>query len=154
MLKYNWKLSDSQPMQEIPLFLLQQELASRSVLLDLTFQDGGVTLTLVVDDTVPVHQECPCFAGSSVLSSSTGNNSETAGAPIPHHDAQRGRPYAAPNEDLTLAQVRHMKFMNIPMQTIADTIGVSRRTLFRRLQSINGKHLDENTPFSKWLEAE
>lgn len=143
MLKYKWKLSDSQPEQEIHLLQLQQALAVRSVFLDLAFQDGGIILTIAVDDTVPAPQKYPDIAavtdGSSMIS---------------HDDIHRGRPYATPSEDLTLGQVRHMRFMNVPMQTIADSLGVSKRTLYRRLQEINGKHLDENTPFSKWLEAE
>ena len=52
MLKYKWKLSDSQPEQEIPLLRLQQALAASSVFLDLAFQDGGIILTIAMDDTV------------------------------------------------------------------------------------------------------
>lgn len=143
MLKYKWKLSDSQPEQEIPLLRLQQALAASSVFLDLAFQDGGIILTIAMDDTVPAPQKHPDIAAVTDESSM-----------ISHDDIRRGRPYVTPNEDLTLGQVRHMRFMNVPMQTIADSLGVSKRTLYRRLQEINGKHLDENTPFSKWLDAE
>ena len=139
MLKYKWKLSYNQPEQEIHFLQLQQALAARSVFLDLAFQDGEITLTIAMDDKAPAPQKDPGPAGSSLL---------------PHDNIRKGRPYTAPNEDLTLAQVRHMRFINIPMQIIADTLGVSKRTLFRRLHDINGKHLDENTPFSKWMEAE
>jgi hypothetical protein len=40
--------------------------------------------------------------------------------------------------------------MGVPAETIAEEIGVSRRTLFRRLADVNGKDISPDTPFSQW----
>lgn len=61
-----------------------------------------------------------------------------------------GRPHARPVNDLTLGDILHKRFMNVPMESIASELGVSRRTLYRKLDAIYGKNIDENTPFSQW----
>ena len=49
---------------------------------------------------------------------------------------KRGRPTAAVKNDLTLARIHHMRFMNVPVETIAKEIGVSKRTFYRRWNQI------------------
>jgi hypothetical protein len=38
-----------------------------------------------------------------------------------------------------------------PAKDIAEEIGVSRRTFYRRFEQIKYKNLDPDTPFSKWI---
>ena len=64
---------------------------------------------------------------------------------------KRGRPAAAVKNDLTIARIHHMRFMNVPVETIAKEIGVSRRTFYRRWNQIAQLNLDPETPFSKWI---
>ena len=64
---------------------------------------------------------------------------------------KRGRPTAAVKNDLTLARIHHMRFMNVPVETIAKEIGVSKRTFYRRWNQIAQLNLDPETPFSKWI---
>ena len=45
---------------------------------------------------------------------------------------KRGRPAAVVKNDLTLARIHHMRFMNVLVKTIAKEIGDSRRTFYRR----------------------
>lgn len=80
--------------------------------------------------------------------SDCGRNEGTA---QPENDVvkQRGRPKSVPKNDITLARVHHMRFMGVPVRDIAEEIGVSRRTFYRRFEQIKYKNLDPDTPFSK-----
>ena len=64
---------------------------------------------------------------------------------------KRGRPAAAVKNDLTIARIHHMRFIYVPVETIAKEIGVSRRTFYRRWNQIAQLNLDPETPFSKWI---
>ena len=64
---------------------------------------------------------------------------------------QKGRPKSVPKNDITLARVHHMRFMGVPAKDIAEEIGASRRTFYRRFEQIKYKNLDPDTPFSKWI---
>ena len=61
-----------------------------------------------------------------------------------------GRPHVRPVTDLTLGEIHHKRFMNVPMESIASELGVSRRTLYRKLDTVHGKNIDASTPFSQW----
>ena len=64
--------------------------------------------------------------------------------------APSGRPRIEVNEDLTIGQVLHARFMNVPMTEIARTLGVSVRTLHRRWKAVTEAHLPPDTPYSQW----
>ena len=61
-----------------------------------------------------------------------------------------GRPRIAAKEDLTVAQVQHARFMQVPMAEIANTLGVSVRTLHRRWNAAMQAHIHPDTPYSQW----
>ena len=61
-----------------------------------------------------------------------------------------GRPRREAKEDLTVAQVLHARFMNVPMTEIAQTLGVSVRTLHRRWKTVTQAHIHPDTPYSQW----
>ena len=90
---------------------------------------------------------CPLVPGS--------DNRETGGQTRKDRpfvrSRKRGRPAAAVKNDLTIARIHHMRFMNVPVETIAKEIGVSRRTFYRRWNQIAQLNLDPETPFSKWI---
>ena len=132
MLVYKWALSASQPENEVRFMDLQYALYERSILINTSVEEGSPYITLYVDET-------------SSVSSRKKVNDNTA--------CKRGRKPKSPRNDLTLGQVRHMRFMEMPMKDIAFEIGISKRTLYRRLEQINGLNLPEDTPFSKWLES-
>ena len=53
-------------------------------------------------------------------------------------------------EDLTIAQIQHARFLNVPMTEIAQSMGVSVRTLHRRWKAAAEAHLHPDTPDSQW----
>ena len=59
-----------------------------------------------------------------------------------------GRKRAEPKEDLTIAQIYHARFMNVPMTEIAHALGVSVRTLHRRWKAALQAQLPSDTPYS------
>ena len=61
-----------------------------------------------------------------------------------------GRPRAEVKEDLTIAQILHARFMNVPFTDIAKSMGISVRTLHRRWKAVNDAHLHPDTPYSQW----
>ena len=61
-----------------------------------------------------------------------------------------GRPRAEVKEDLTIAQIQHARFMNVPMTEIAKSMGISVRTLHRRWKAVTEAHLHPDTPYSQW----
>lgn len=60
------------------------------------------------------------------------------------------RPRAEVKEDLTIAQIHHARFMNVPMTEIARSMGISVRTLHRRWKAAVEAHLPPDTPYSQW----
>ena len=61
-----------------------------------------------------------------------------------------GRPRAEAKKDLTVAQIQHARFMNVPMTEIAKSMGISVRTLHRRWKAANEANLHPDTPYSQW----
>lgn len=61
-----------------------------------------------------------------------------------------GRPRVEAKEDLTVAQIQHARFMNVPMTEIAESMGISVRTLHRRWKAAVEAHLHPDTPYSQW----
>ena len=61
-----------------------------------------------------------------------------------------GRPRTEVKEDLTIAQILHARFMNVPMTEIAKSMGISVRTLHRRWKAVTEAHLHPDTPYSQW----
>ena len=61
-----------------------------------------------------------------------------------------GRPRTEVKEDLTIAQILHARFLNVPMTDIAKSMGISVRTLHRRWKAATDAHLHPDTPYSKW----
>ena len=68
------------------------------------------------------------------------------------HDEARseGRPRAEVKEDLTIAQIQHARFLDVPMTDIAKSMGISVRTLYRRWKAVTEAHLHPDTPYSQW----
>ena len=61
-----------------------------------------------------------------------------------------GRPRIPSKKDWTIAQIQHARFLNVPMAEIAQSLGVSVRTLYRRWDAATKAHLHPDTPYSKW----
>ena len=61
-----------------------------------------------------------------------------------------GRPRAEVKEDLTIAQIQHARFLDVPMTDIARSMGISVRTLHRRWKAVTEAHLHPDTPYSQW----
>ena len=61
-----------------------------------------------------------------------------------------GRPNLQPVEDLTVDQIYHARFMNVPMTHIAKSMGISVRTLHRRWRKAMESHISPDTPYSQW----
>ena len=61
-----------------------------------------------------------------------------------------GRPRTEVKEDLTIAQILHARFLNVPMTDIAKSMGISVRTLHRRWKAAAEAHLHPDTPYSQW----
>ena len=61
-----------------------------------------------------------------------------------------GRPRSDVKEDLTIAQIQHARFLNVPMTDIAKSMGISVRTLHRRWKAAAKAHLHPDTPYSQW----
>ena len=145
MISYRWTLSAEQSLDKKAIFELQTHLAAVGVYLDLSLNDNAPQLLISVSENVLQEEE----SGDIVQSSS--DDEETLVSPaVPIPKKRRGRPQAAPINDITLEHVRHMRFMGVPAEEIAKEIGISRRTFFRILLQIEGKNLAPKTPFSKW----
>ena len=61
-----------------------------------------------------------------------------------------GRPRVEVKKDMTIAQIQHARFMNVPMTVIAESMGISVRTLHRRWKAVSEAHLHPDTPYSRW----
>ena len=61
-----------------------------------------------------------------------------------------GRPRKEVREDLTINQIRHARFLGVPMTEIAQSLGISTRTLHRRWKAVIEEHINPETPYSKW----
>ena len=63
---------------------------------------------------------------------------------------QTGRPRTPVLKDMTIADILHARFMNVPMTEIAKSMGISVRTLHRRWSSVTRKNIHPDTPYSQW----
>ena len=66
------------------------------------------------------------------------------------HATPTGRPRSEVKEDLTIAQIQHARFLDVPMADIARSMGISVRTLHRRWKTATEAHLHPDTPYSQW----
>ena len=134
MISYKWYLSPDQPFNKEELFKLQYCLHAAGILLDLSWDKGSPVMSISVPEGLMEKAD------------------EQPPADVPSGRCRkRGRPTAAVKNDLTLARIHHMRFMNVPVETIAKEIGVSKRTFYRRWNQIAQLNLDPETPFSKWI---
>lgn len=136
MESYRWILSPEQPPGNPGISNLQQKLASAGFLLDLSLRDGAVELSINVDDVPRTASPDPDVDPVR----------ETAQTPLP----RRGRHPSVPKNDITVSQVREMRSKGMVLDEIADHIGVSRRTFFRRWRELQGRDIDPEAPFSTW----
>jgi hypothetical protein len=144
MFSYHFNLSQEQPANKESLMHLQTYLAAFGVFLDLSWEEGTSRMSIFVSDkALEKKASCPAKQPPSVPNDGTGSVPDV---PV----KRRGRPAAHPKNDITLGHVYHLRFMGVPATAIAEEIGVSRRTLYRRLESINGKNISPDTPFSQW----
>lgn len=145
MISYNFILAPDQPLNKDPLYQLQACLASADIFLDLSWKDDTLQMTISISEDLLEKVTAKETDQSNV------EGEDSTEAELPREIKRRGRPAAKPKNDLTLGRVYHMRFLGVPAETIAEDIGVSRRTFYRRLALINGKNLSEDTPFSKWV---
>ena len=61
-----------------------------------------------------------------------------------------GRSRLPAAKDMTVAQIRHSRFLNVPMTDIAKSMGISVRTLHRRWRKAMESHIHPDTPYSQW----
>jgi hypothetical protein len=145
MISYSFTLSLEQPFNKKSLLKLQTSLANAGIYLDLSWKDEMPQLTISLSEEFLEKSE-------ETTTTSTPNDTDALPATIaPEGSKRRGRPLVQPKKDVTLGRVKHMRFLQVPDKTIADEIGVSKRTLYRRLNQINGKGLNDDTPFSQWI---
>ena len=148
MISYKWYLSPDQPFNKEELFKLQYCLHAAGILLDLSWDKGSPVMSISVPEgLMEKADEQPPTDVPSVFSAED-RPAEGKGS---GRCRKRGRPTAAVKNDLTLARIHHMRFMNVPVETIAKEIGVSKRTFYRRWSQIAQLNLDPETPFSKWI---
>lgn len=145
MFAYHFNLSQEQPANKESLLQLQTCLAAVGVFLDLSREAGNSRMSIFIsDEALEKEVSSRMKQTPSVLN---GGNGSVPDEPV----KRRGRPEARPTNDLTLGHVNHMRFMGVPAETIAQEIGVSKRTLYRRLAEVNGKNISPDTPFSQWI---
>ena len=140
-MKCTWVLSACQPASNLPFSSMQKNLAALGVMLDYAFENGAIKVTLECPDSCPDSASgCNTQDPAKAEESNSGTNRKL------------GRPTCKPKNDLTLEQVRHMRFMRVSVADIASTIGVSKRTFYRKWAALNGNNVDVDydTPFSKW----
>ena len=145
MISYNFILDPDQPFNKDSLYRLQVCLASADIYLDLSWADNMPSMTISIPDDLPEKA-----AAKEADQPDTGEEAGI-GSAMPGNAKRRGRPAVEPKNDLSLGRVRHMRFIGVPAETIAEEIGVSKRTFYRRLNQINGKNISDDTPFSKWI---
>ncbi len=152
MISYQWFLSPDQPFDKNTLFKLQCCLCASGIYLDLSWTDGSPVLTISVPEQqesenrpgLPLGKDVPAVSSDlrdAALESSAPNVCITG----------RGRPSAKPVNDFTFGRVQHMRFMGVSAAAIAEEIGVSRRTFYRRWTQAQKLDLDPETPFSQWM---
>ena len=145
MISFKWTLSLEQPANETDLSELQKCLVTAGVFLDLSWNGEAPQLTISISEKLLVktvdhlHEVEP----SDIV------DGDSIAQPEDDVVKQKGRPKSVPKNDITLARVHHMRFMGVPARDIAEEIGVSRRTFYRRFEQIKYKNLDPDTPFSK-----
>ena len=140
MILYKWILSPDQPLNKNTLLELQTRLLVLGVFLDLSWENDRLNMTIAV----------PEEAAERAAALKSFDNISAALIPGDDRPKRRGRPCVRPENDITLARVRHMQFMGISAGEIAAKIGVSRRTFYRKLEQTRGKNPDPETPFSQW----
>lgn len=148
MISYKWYLSPDQPFNKEALYKLQYCLHAAGIYLDLSWDKGSPVMSISVPEgLMDKADEQPTVDVPSLLPA----EDQPAEAKGSGRRRKRGRPAAAVKNDLTIARIHHMRFMNVPVETIAKEIGVSRRTFYRRWNQIAHLNLDPETPFSKWI---
>ena len=131
MISFKWTLSLEQPANETDLSELQKCLVTAGVFLDLSWNGEAPQLTISISE--------------KLLVKTVDHLHE-----VEPSDIVDGDSIAQPEDD-TLARVHHMRFMGVPAKDIAEEIGASRQTFYRRFEQIKYKNLDPDTPFSKWI---
>ncbi len=147
MISYQWFLSPEQPFNKDALYRLQYCLYAAGVYLDLSWNEGSPVMTISVPEELMETVDVQAQKGSPTDSDPEEMPSEEA-----VRRRRRGRPSVIVKNDLTLGHVRHMRFMNNSVEKIAEEIGVSKRTFYRRWKQAEKMNIDENTPFSRWLD--
>lgn len=145
MISYQWHLSPDQPFNKEELCRLQCCLYAAGIYLDLSWNEGSVIMSISVPEDLMEKVDAQQEVNNT---DSIPAEDPPAGAAVPRR--KRGRPSAVVKNDLTLARIHHMRFMNVPVETIAEELGVSKRTFYRRWKQIACMDLDPETPFSRW----
>ena len=149
MISYQWFLAPDQPFNKDALYRLQYCLYAAGVYLDLSWNEGSPVMTISVPEDLMVTVDVQTPEDDPTP---TGCNTEDPPSEEAVRRRKRGRPAVIVKNDLTLGHVRHMRFMNNSVEKIAEEIGVSKRTCYRRWEQAEKMNIDENTPFSRWLE--
>jgi len=135
MLKYTVNLSADQPAQEASLMDFQIALAQEDIFLDMSLEDDKPRMHFYFKRK-PLGKSAPADAENP---------------PAPQAAPKKGRPRVAAENDISLETALLMLSTGLTAQEVADYIGVSRRTFFRRLSEAKRQRVDLCTPFSDWM---
>ena len=148
MLLHRFNLSLDQPEGALFISELQDKLYSAGILLSLALSDDLIQLTIAIPEDGPAHMPAPEYGSltekhdeGSLISQDEGDGS---------CKCRRGRKPAVPSQDISLAQALQMNAGGTSLADIANYIGVSRRTFFRRWSAAQASGIDPETPFSDW----
>lgn len=147
MISYQWHLSPDQPFNKDDLCRLQYCLFTAGIFLDLSWNEDSVVMRISVPEDLMEKADAQQAENDTDSPSAEDPPAETSGT-----RRKRGRPSAVVKNDLTLARIHHMRLMNVSVGTIAEELGVSRRTFYRRWKLAEKRDIDESTPFSQWPE--
>ena len=116
MISYKWYLSPDQPFNKEELFKLQYCLHAAGILLDLSWDKGSPVMSISVPEGLmeKADEQPPADVPSVLPAEDRPAEGKGFG-----RCRKRGRPTAAVKNDLTLARIHHMRFMNVPVRSLS-----------------------------------
>lgn len=164
MLIYNWILDyDTSWAKNPPLSKAQLELAKYRIVINLTMSNDKPVLQIGIPESTVSQEEKPAI----VEEPQPVREVETVPISVPEPASsspeellevlniadtlpRRGRPFVAPEQDISIAEFKALRDSGLTMDAIAELAGISKRTLFRRWKTAQEKGLESDTKLSDW----
>lgn len=164
MLIYNWVLDyDTSWAKNPPLSQAQRALAKHHIVINLTMSNDKPVLQICIPESAVSQEEKPAIVEEIQPVKEAESVQISAPEPVSFSPEEllqvlnitgtlprRGRPFVAPEQDISIAEFKALRDSGLTMDAIAELAGISKRTLFRRWKIAQEKGLESDTKLSDW----